>query len=182
MIDLPFTNLSFGQVQVQVQVRPITSASFAEHLAQETLRIRRLLANRESAAPRKAVVIIDASVALMPPSEARTQQAEWLRQNGHLVRLVTHQLGFVLPTPILRGFVTAVSYLVPQPVPNTTHGSLDEAVAWAIQEAQNIGGDIDPELLHDGSFAVERARAKALGSIGTTAVRTPTAGRRIRPS
>ncbi len=169
--ELPFSSLDFGQVQVQIQVRPITIKSFAAHLTLETARIRQLLASRDGPAPRKAVVIVDGSVALLPPAEARRMQADWLRANAELLKLVTHELGFVLPNPLLRGFVSAVFYLAPLPVPTTTHASLDEAIAWAVQEAQNIGGHVAPTLIAGGAAAVERARAEALSKVQADVIR-----------
>lgn len=163
--ELPFSTLDFGQVQVQIQVRPITAKAFAAHLAMETARIRQLLATRDSPAPRKAVVIVDGSVALLPPSDARRMQADWLRDNAELLKLVTHELGFVLPNPLLRGFVSAVFYLAPLPVPTSTHASLEEAIAWAVQEVRSIGGQIASTLLTDGTRAVERARAEAMARL-----------------
>lgn len=160
----PFVILSFGQVQVQIQVKPISAAGLSAHLEQETQRIKQLLAQRGRLAPQKAVVIVDGSVALMPPAEARKLQADWLKANKDLLQLVTHKLGFVLPNPILRGFVSAVFYLVPLPIPSETLGSLDEAVAWAIREARSIDGVVDEELLTLGTAAIERRRAQLVTS------------------
>jgi len=160
----PFVILNFGQVQVQIQVKPIDAAGLSAHLDQETRRIKQLLSQRGRLAAEKAVVIVDGSVALMPPAEARKLQADWLKANRDLLQLVTHKLGFVLPNPILRGFVSAVFYLVPLPIPSETLGSLDEAVAWAIREARSINGVVDEELLTLGTAAIERRRSQLVTS------------------
>lgn len=164
MSSSPFVILNFGQVQVQIQVKPIDAAGLSAHLDQETRRIKQLLSQRGRLAAEKAVVIVDGSVALMPPAEARKLQADWLKTNKDLLQLVTHKLGFVLPNPILRGFVSAVFYLVPLPIPSETLGSLDEAVAWAIREARSINGVVDEELLTLGTAAIERRRAQLVTS------------------
>ena len=144
----------------------MTSDGLQAHLSQETLRIKQILADRKAPAPRKAVVIVDGSVALLPPADARQIQASWLKQNVDLLRLVTHQMGFVLPNPMLRGFVAAVFYIAPLPVPSSTHASLDDAIAWAIKEVHSINGTVDEALLNEGSVAVERARSAAMLEVG----------------
>lgn len=156
--------LDFGQVQVQIQVRPITTAGLTAYLDGETRRIRALLSQRDALAPRKAIIIVDGSVSLMPPAEARNIQRRWFTDNHDLLRLVTHEMGFVLPNALLRGFMSAVFYLSSPPVPMITHGSLDEAVQWAIRKAESIQGQVNTDLLKDGSIAVERARRLALSA------------------
>jgi len=159
----PFAILDFGQVQVQIQVRPITADGLRTYLSGETLRIKERVAQRDAVAPRKAVVIVDGSVSLMPPSDARKLQAEWFRDNQDLLRLVMHRMGFVLPNPLLRGFMSAVFFLAAPPVPMVTHRSLQEALDWALDQARAIDGQVSDELLRDGIEAVERARRRVTG-------------------
>ena len=162
MGEIPFEILDFGQVQVQVQVREITVDGLRTYLDGESARIRQNLEFRDRMAPRKAVIIVDGSVSLMPPPEARQMQADWFNANKDLLKLVTHKMGFVLPNAFLRGFMSAVFFLSGPPVPMKTHASVDEAVPWAIAEALSIGGEVSDDLRLDGVVAYERAKQAAI--------------------
>jgi hypothetical protein len=107
----------------------------------------------------KAVVINDASCDMLPSPSARKAQAEWLKENEHLLKLVCHAAGFVLPSTTLRTTLTGVLWIAPTPFPITTHASLELALDWAITEVDRLGFDIHPELFGQGIMAVERRRA-----------------------
>lgn len=154
----PFEVLEFGQVHVQVQVRPVTAQGLRAFLDGQAREIKTAL-DRMDSAPPKVVVVVDASVSLLPPSDARRVQADWLKEHEHLLRLVTHSTGLVLPNPLLRGFMASVLALAPTPVPMKTHGSLDEAICWAIATVDEIEGEVTDDLRTHGSQAVELAKA-----------------------
>jgi len=157
-VESPFRVLDYGQLQVQLQVAPVTAANLQHHLASETVRIRQTLA----APPRafdKVIVIVDASVALVPPPDARRVQADWMRANQNLLRQVTRAVGFVFPNPWVQGCVATIFSLMPMPIPMTSHGTLEEAVDWAIANADDVSGAVADELLFQGTQAIERARA-----------------------
>lgn len=162
MTVTPYEILDFGQVQVQVQVGPVTAAGLRAFLDGETQRIRAAIRASAPQAPRKGVVILDASVSLMPPADARQVQAAWLKENQHLLGLVTYKIGLVLPNPLLRAFMASVLALAPQPVPMNTHSALAPAVHWAIAAVSEIGGVVSDALRADGVAAVENAKAKVL--------------------
>ena len=153
----PFRSLDFDQIQVQLQLGPITIDNFRSYLEEEGERLREAMSI--SANPLKAVVVVDGSVALMPPAEARKLQAEWLKEYGDVLARVTHKIGFVLPNPLLRNLVGTVMKMTPMPCPTTVHPDLEQALDWAITEADSIGGVIAHDLLMDGTMAVERRRA-----------------------
>jgi hypothetical protein len=166
----PYEVLEFGQVQVQVQVRPITAPGLKCFLDDQAQRIRRSVHEVAPQAPRKAVVIVDASVSLMPPAEARQVQAAWLKEHQHLLKLVTHRIGLVLPNPWLRAFMASVLTVAPQPVPMSTHGSLAAAVQWAMDVLSEINGQASEVLLRDGVAAVERAKTELTLGAGDSVV------------
>ena len=164
MEAVPYEVLEFGQVQVQIQVRPVTGDGLKAFLDAQARDIKQTLAQVKGTPVQKSVVIIDASVSLMPPADARKVQAAWLDENQHLLQLATHGIGLVLPNPLLRGFMASVLALTSQPVAMKTHSSLENAVDWAIQSVQEIHGEISTELLQDGAGAVQRAKAHLLVS------------------
>ncbi len=152
----PFRVLDFGQVQVQIQVAALTTENFQAHLEAESSRLSALIRQRDSAIPRKAVVINDGSVELVPPASVRKLQAEWIKSHEDMLRLVCHRLGIIVPGALARHAMTAVLWLAPLPVPMKVLENMDEAVRWAIAEVDGIGGQVDAELRAGGRAAVER--------------------------
>ncbi len=152
----PFRVLDFGQVQVQIQVAELTVDNFRAHLAAETSRMTSLIRGRDSAVPRKAVVINDGSCELIPQASVRKLQAEWIKSHEAMLRLVCHRLGIIVPGTLARNAMTAVLWLAPLPVPMKVLQDMDEAVTWAIAEVDTIGGVVDDELRAEGRRAVDR--------------------------
>ncbi len=156
----PIRSLGFDQVQVQVQVAPITPESMGAFLASEEVRIRQLLKSRDSEVPRRAVVVLDGSNQLIPPPAARRIQADWMRKNAHVLRAVIHSMGIVIPNALARAAFTALMWLAGDRVPwqIVAHPDLQTAVDWAIREAHSIGGTVSSDLILEGVDAVERKR------------------------
>lgn len=163
MARSPFVSLDFGQVQVQIQVEPITDEGMRAHLNTETERLRQLVGRGPSMqVPEKAVVIVDGSVTLVAPPTARRLQADWMKDHEDLLQLVTHEVGFVVPNMVLRHTITAVLWLAPTAMQTSTHASLQDAVTWAIGEVDGLKGQVAPELREGGAEAVEKARQQVL--------------------
>ena len=160
----PIQALDFDQVQVQIQLAPLTAENMRAFQAAETERIRALVDIRDSHVPRKAVVVMDGSNELLPGADVRRMQAEWLKEHHDLLRLVLHSISVVVPNPLTRGAVTAVTWMANTPCPIKTHASLEQAVAWAIDECIAIGGTVSEELLQGGVTAIE-ARRNALKNV-----------------
>lgn len=159
-MGLPYEILEFGQVQIQVQVEQLTPDNLAQHLKNETARIRNAIAqHRKPGDTRKAVVLVDTSVTLMPDALTRKIQADWMKENEDLFKLVVHSMGFVIPSAIIRGTLTAVFWIAPMPMPVTTHESMDQALDWAIAQLDHYGEQVDNDLLMNGVMAIERKRA-----------------------
>jgi hypothetical protein len=165
MATPPFVILDFQTVQVQIQVAPITVEGFEEHLKREGERIRATVGGVATG----AFVIIDGSVALMPPAAARKMQAEWIAEHGELLRVITRGLCFVLPNPLLRAFIGTVFHIVPPPAPWKTQATLEDAVTWAMGQAEALGLPIDERLLERGVDAITEARIRAVRGEDTTA-------------
>lgn len=157
----PFRVLDFGQVQVQVQIGDLTDESFEAHLTAETNRLNEYMKVRDALVPRKAVIIVDPSCDLVPKASIRRMQADWIERHRSLLRIVCHGMGLIVPNLVARNVTTAILWLASAPVPIKAHKDLDEAIAWAIAEADSIGGDVDPELRKSGRGIVEKYRRMA---------------------
>ena len=162
--ESPYRLLSFGHVQVQVQVAPITEHNLRIHLDAQSEQLDEVVRARreQGVTPPKVGVIIDGSVALMPPPSARKLQEQWLERHRRDLSLMTYRIGFVLPNPVLRTFLRAVFFVAPQPVPIVVHRSMSKAVLWATEQVDRIGGEVNDDLRRDGAFAVSRARSALL--------------------
>ena len=159
-IESPYQIYDFIQVQVQVQVGPVTEANLRPHLLGETARIRELLKQRSLHDTRKAVAVVEILNEQRSDPVVRKLQTEWMKENTELLRLVTGAMAFVVPNGVLRGAVTAVLWVAPMPMPVSLHENLDLALDWAVGEVtRNNWGDISNELLMNGAMAVERRRA-----------------------
>jgi len=153
----PFLVLDFGQIQVQLQVEGVTARNLRQYLDAETARMRELLKNLPADFD-KVIVVVDGSVALLPPPEARDIQAKWIAAHRELLRTLTHKIAFVVPNPWVRAIMTAVFAIAPSPVPIQPFANLDEALTWATAESRSTGGTLTAELLSEGANAVSRLR------------------------
>ena len=83
-------------------------------------------------------------------------------------KLVVHAMGFVIPSSLIRGTLTAVFWIAPMPMPTSVHETLEQALDWAITTLDKHGEPIDPDLLMNGVMAIERKRAALSPAAATT--------------
>ena len=153
----PFRVLDYDFIQIQIQVERMTEQNIARHLAAESMRIQSHVDEaRRTGKPGGAVLIVDGSVQLVPPPQVRRLQADWLRDNRDKLGDVMHAMGVVVPNNLVRGALTALTWLAPMPVPMTVHASLEHALDWAIATVDTIGGTIPQRLLLGGAELVEQ--------------------------
>jgi len=158
----PFEILSYGCVQVQIQVSDITDESMRVYLSEQTTIIEEGMA---SGPPYdKAVILIDASVELIPSATVRRMQADWTNAHQHQLEKIVHAMGFVVPSALSRGAMTAVLWLSRPKWPMIAHASLPKAVDWALLEAERMGGEVHADLVAGKADTVVRDRAQRLAS------------------
>lgn len=156
----PFRVLDYEFIQIQIQVDRMTEQNMALHFAAESERIRSHAEEASRAGkPGGAVVIVDGSVQLVPPPNVRRLQADWLRDNRDKLGSVMHAMGVVVPNNLVRGALTALTWLSPMPVPMTVHERLEHALDWAIATVDAIGGTVPQRLLLGGAELVEQEKA-----------------------
>lgn len=159
--EMPFRILGFDQVQVQVQVAPVTPTNLAPYHLAESHRLKTAYAKRDRTVPRKAVIVVDGSCDIVPPPATRRMQAEWFNEHKSLLGLCVQSMVFIHASALSRGAMTALFWLSPMPFQVVVRDSLATALEWAIGEVALIGGTVAPELLKDGVQAVERMRQQA---------------------
>ena len=89
-------------------------------------RLERILARRV-----RIVTVFDATRMERPTAARRKQQAEWLSRWEPSLMQFTLLAVFVVPTPLVRGALTAVFWWSPPKFPHVLVATLDEAMRLA---------------------------------------------------
>ena len=61
-----------------------------------------------------------------------------MKKNKELIRRCVHALGVVVPSPTVRGVLTAIFWIEPPPVPHKIFGTTGEATTWARARARSM--------------------------------------------
>ncbi len=109
-----------------------TDEEFDAHL--ETLRAS--LTARDA---RPRVVITDATLSEPAPATQRRRQAAWMKENAPLLRRLMIGCAFVIPSPVVRGILTAILWVQPLPSPHVVCATLDEALDWTDEKLRASG-------------------------------------------
>lgn len=92
--------------------------------------------------PGKRVMIMDATECGMVSAAARRKQAEWMAKYDDNTRMFTMGIAFVLPSPLLRGALTAVFWLQPLPCPyavvKDVPTAMERCEAWLLPHGLKI--------------------------------------------
>lgn len=147
----------FDPLRVLVQVTPTTDENLRDHLDAQLIEMR---ANRERR--RKTVVVIDASLGLRPTPTQRKMQADWINEHRELLAATCLGIAFVIPSPLVRGALTAIFWIAQLPIPHTVHGTLASAIDWAAARLAAVDVDLPAPLRVHGAaaLAVEVAAAR----------------------
>ena len=88
--------------------------------------------------------VVDATDAEGRPSATqRRLQVEWIRANAQTIKTFCRGGAFVLPSPVVRGIVTAIHWLSPPPYPFAIFAKKTEAIAWCrakLADGANVVG------------------------------------------
>lgn len=80
---------------------------------------------------RRFALVMDATRAGTPPASQRKLMADWLRANTHLIEQWCVGTAYVIRSPAVRGVLTAIFWLQPQPAPWEVFGLRRDAEGWA---------------------------------------------------
>ncbi len=88
----------------------------------------------------RRVLVIDATHAgLATPATQRKRQAEWMKENEAHIRRLTIGCAFVIPSSVIRGFLTAIFWIQPLPCPHVVTSTLEEAFVWSEKRLAESG-------------------------------------------
>ncbi len=91
--------------------------------------LERYQAVLDAGKPYAAVFITD-SDARMPSHKIALRKAEWMRANREASQRLCKGAAFILPSPLMRGFLRAVIRLQPLDIPHSVFREEDEAMRW----------------------------------------------------
>ncbi len=110
-------------------VGPMTDADFQGYLDHmENLRSRA-----------RNAAVFDATEAGHLPARQRRMQAEWLKTHRSMLQRYSVGSAFVMPSPIVRGALTAILWITDMPGPHTVVESRELAEAWAREQLRAAG-------------------------------------------
>lgn len=147
----------FDPLRVLVQVSPTSDDNLRAHLDDQLAEMR---ANR--ARGKRNVVVIDASLGLRPTPTQRKLQADWINEHRELLAASCLGIAFVIPSPLVRGALTAIFWVAQLPIPHTVHATLASAIDWAGGRLTAIDVELPAPLRVHGAaaLAVEVAAAR----------------------
>lgn len=122
-----------------VLVRPSGRATDAE-LEALLVALKRPLLRRE-----KYVEIFDGTHADPGTPTQRRALAEWMRAHTSLISSYSLGTAIVMPSPLVRGALTAVFWIQPLPCPYTVVSTMAEAERWAEEKLRAEGIAMPPK-------------------------------------
>jgi hypothetical protein len=84
--------------------------------------------------------VLDFREARVPSAEVRRGKAEWFKKHERLRKEHVAGTAVVFHSPLFRFMLSSIMLIVPIPVPFSTHGLLDEGVAWAERQLDRRWG------------------------------------------
>ena len=79
---------------------------------------------------KKLAIIFDASNASIPALSHQKMQANWLKENKHLIQDYCLGTAYVIPNTAIRGILKMIFSFQKQPVPYKIFETYAEAAAW----------------------------------------------------
>jgi hypothetical protein len=108
----------------------VTGENFQVYLE----RITALLYRRE-----RYVSVLDTRAVTRIPTEARNQQAEWVREHEELMREVLMGSAYVINSPFIRLTLSVLLHIKPLPMPHIVVPTVIDGVAWAANRLEAVG-------------------------------------------
>jgi hypothetical protein len=121
---MPYTFQTDGEVKIVEFVGVLDDAAFRSYLHENDA----LLARRE-----RYAIVVDASRSGVIDSAQRKLQAEWMLQHERELRLFCAGIAFVITNPLVRGALTAITWLSPLPMPSIVVDRRESAISWCRQ-------------------------------------------------
>jgi len=128
-LDSEYDDSAFPLVLVR-PARIVTDDQNAAFLAA----LARPLLRRE-----RYAMVVDATRLDAGTAPQRRKLADWIREHRALGRLYVLGTGVVMPSPVVRGALTAVLWLQPATAPVSVTSTMAEAERWAVERLVAAG-------------------------------------------
>jgi hypothetical protein len=76
------------------------------------------------------LLVMDATHAGTTSATQRRLQAEWMNFHADRLKELTVGVAFIIPSSMVRGFLTAILWIQPLPCPHEVCGTLEQALNW----------------------------------------------------
>jgi len=84
--------------------------------------------------------VLDFREAKVPSSEVRRGKAEWFKKHRELMAENVAGTAVVFTSPLFRFMLSSIMLIVPIPVPFSTHGQLEDGLAWSTRQLDKRWG------------------------------------------
>jgi hypothetical protein len=151
---------TFGGIRTESSDWPIVVTTFPEgRVGDEDLRemlhhLEELMRDAESRHERIFLITDITQMRQLTPASQRKLTADWMKRTFSLGKVASVGAAHVTPSAILRGIITAVSWVQPPPNPSVCVASLDEAYVRGIAALTATGQLIPPRVLQRARKAV----------------------------
>jgi hypothetical protein len=108
----------------------VTDDDFKEYLVES---------DRIVARGKAYVLIYDVVAGLEVSPVQRSQQSDWINRNRTNLRQLCRGAVFAMPSPVMRGVLTAVLWVSPLPFETKTVSTVTEAERWASERLRQAG-------------------------------------------
>jgi hypothetical protein len=84
--------------------------------------------------------VLDFRDAQVPSAEVRRGKAEWFKKHKQLMVDNVAGTAVVFHSPLFRFMLSSIMLIVPIPVPFSTHGVLEDGIAWSQRQLEKRWG------------------------------------------
>lgn len=108
-------------------------------------------------------LVIDATSAGTTSATQRRLQAEWMNLHAERLKELTVGVAFIIPSGVVRGFLTAILWIQPLPCPHEICGTLEHALNWGDRQltAHHLVTTIRARRAWLPAPSIESARARS---------------------
>jgi len=84
--------------------------------------------------------VLDFREAKVPSADVRRGKAEWFKKHRELMEQNVAGTAVVFHSPLFRFMLSSIMLIVPIPVPFSTHGELEDGIAWSQRQLDKRWG------------------------------------------
>jgi hypothetical protein len=144
---------TFGGIRTESSDWPIVVTTFPESRVSDAdlqgmlNHLAELMRDADSRRERIFLITDITQMRQLTPASQRKLTAEWMKQTFALGKTASVGAAHVTPSALLRGIITAVSWIQPPPNPSVCVATLEEAITRGIAALTAAGQIVPPGVL-----------------------------------